>query len=309
MHQVLVFPQDSCTTISLAPLEAFYFRCGESMQTIWLASFVIKSCRNKGSHCHVSFKVATPVPSISMTKSAVALPLDYPRLQGLIRKNASCYVDDFAAQYRNFISAIDLLRTSASSQIDNLEPLIIFLSQTSHYYPQIASAFPTTCYDLLSSDSFVDAVDPLIRKALVQALMQLGSLKNKHCMSQSKVLTLLFRLFRIKDKQLKELLLSSIVADITRANRHRQDNSLNRTLQNFMYNVMTREGQMISGDDVHSVAAFKSLQVIIELYRRRVWYDPRTVNIVALAAVDRSNVKMMQLALNFFLGKIAKVEY
>ena len=74
-----------------------------------------------------------------------------------------------------------------------------------------------------------------------------------------------------------------------------------------MYNMMTKEGQLISGDDAHSLAAFKSLQVTIELYRRRIWSDPRTVNIVALAAVDRSNVKMMQLALNFFLGKIPKL--
>lgn len=236
--------------------------------------------------------------------------LDFPQLQGLIRKNAGCYMDDFTAHYRHLASSIGLLRQSPTARIDNLDSLILFVSQTAHYYPQISAEFPNTCYELLANEGFIEAAGSDLRRTLVQALMHMRSLKNKHAVGTGKMLALFFKLFRIKDKPLRQLLLSSIVADIASANRHRRDNALNRSLQNLMYSMMTANGDgeaMVAEDESDSVAALKSLQVIIELYRRRIWNDARTANIIALAAVQRRNAKLMHLALNFFLGKMPKL--
>ena len=53
--------------------------------------------------------------------------------------------------------------------------------------------------------------------------------------------------------------------------------------------------------------AFKSLQVTVELYRRGIWSDDRTVNILALASLAKHHTKLAQLALNFFIGRIPKL--
>ena len=57
-----------------------------------------------------------------------------------------------------------------------------------------------------------------------------------------------------------------IVSDIRAANAKHKNNQLNRTLQNFMFSMLADEDE---------TAARKSLDVMIELYKRRVWCVPR----------------------------------
>ena len=60
-------------------------------------------------------------------------------------------------------------------------------------------------------------------------------------------------------------------ADIKAANKKHRNERLNRSLQNFMYSVI--------GDD-NEAAAKKSLAVCTELWRRHIWRDARTVNVI-----------------------------
>ena len=62
-----------------------------------------------------------------------------------------------------------------------------------------------------------------------------------------------------------------LCTDIKAANKHRQNESLNRGLQNFLYGAL---------EDPHEAAAKKSLAVLIELWQRQVWRDARTVNVI-----------------------------
>lgn len=61
------------------------------------------------------------------------------------------------------------------------------------------------------------------------------------------------------------------VADIKNSNKKSRNEKLNRQLQSFMYGVL--------GDD-NEAAAKKSLAVCTELWRRHVWRDARTVNVI-----------------------------
>ena len=49
---------------------------------------------------------------------------------------------------------------------------------------------------------------------------------------------------------------------------------LNTTMQNFMFTMLK---------DSNKVAAKTSLDVMIELYRKNVWRDAKTVNVIATA--------------------------
>lgn len=67
---------------------------------------------------------------------------------------------------------------------------------------------------------------------------------------------------------------------------------MNKKLQNFMYTMLS---------DPHPIAAKKSLDVMIELYRKNVWQDSKTVNVISQALFS-DNSKLKACALQFFLG-------
>jgi protein SDA1 len=74
---------------------------------------------------------------------------------------------------------------------------------------------------------------------------------------------LFFKLFRCKDKPLRQMLYSHIVTDIKNINEKHKNQKMNRTLQNFMYTML---------NDPSDIAAKKSLDVMIDLYRKRIWF-------------------------------------
>merc|ERR1712038_1833659 len=53
--------------------------------------------------------------------------------------------------------------------------------------------------------------------------------------------------------------------------------------------------------DSHAVAAKTSLEVMIELYKKNVWRDTKTVNVIATACFSETT-KLMVTAVKFFLG-------
>lgn len=107
----------------------------------------------------------------------------------------------------------------------------------------------------------------------------------------SSLLTLFFKLFRIKDKKLRAVLYHHIVNDIRRLNSKKRDEKVNRALQNFMYTML---------QDSTKVAARKSLEVMIELFKMGVWRDAKTVNVIS-TAVFSTDIKMVLAVVHFFL--------
>lgn len=117
-------------------------------------------------------------------------------------------------------------------------------------------------------------------------------MRNRELLTPLTLLELFFQLFRCPDKSLRELLYNHIVSDIRRLNAKVKNNAVNKSLQNFMYTMLA---------DEHAIAAKKSLDVMIELYKKRVWNDERTVNVIATACFSPV-AKIMVTAIKFFLS-------
>ena len=130
-------------------------------------------------------------------------------------------------------------------------------------------------------------LEPDLRKTLVTALIHL---RNKNVLTPSSLLSLLFKLFKIPDKKLREHIYNHIIADIKKINNKKRNEQANRKLQNFMY-VMMQEPENV---------AKKALQIMIELFRKNVWNDAKTVNVIGTAIVSKS-AKLATLAIQFFL--------
>nr|KAG5707779.1 hypothetical protein BaRGS_015939 [Batillaria attramentaria] len=118
-------------------------------------------------------------------------------------------------------------------------------------------------------------------------------LRNKGLIEATTVLELFFKLFRCQDKLLRKTIFSYIVSDIKNVNAKHKNIKLNTTLQNFMYTMLR---------DNNPIAAKMSLDVMIDLYRRNIWHDAKTVNVIVTACFSKVT-KILVAALKFFLGK------
>uniref|UniRef100_A0A8C8WEG7 Protein SDA1 n=1 Tax=Panthera leo TaxID=9689 RepID=A0A8C8WEG7_PANLE len=97
----------------------------------------------------------------------------------------------------------------------------------------------------------------------------------------------------VLDPDLRMTLYTHIVTDIKNINAKHKNNKVNMVLQNFMYTMLR---------DSNATAAKISLDVMIELYRRNIWNDAKTVNVITTACFSKVT-KILVAALTFFLGK------
>ncbi|XP_065452044.1 protein SDA1 homolog isoform X2 [Chrysemys picta bellii] len=118
-------------------------------------------------------------------------------------------------------------------------------------------------------------------------------LRNKNLINPTSLLELFFELLRCHDKLLRKTLYTHIVTDIKNINAKHKNNKVNTTLQNFMYTMLR---------DSNPTAAKISLDVMIELYRRNIWNDAKTVNVITTACFSKVT-KILVAGLKFFLGK------
>uniref|UniRef100_A0A8C3V1B5 Protein SDA1 n=1 Tax=Catharus ustulatus TaxID=91951 RepID=A0A8C3V1B5_CATUS len=97
----------------------------------------------------------------------------------------------------------------------------------------------------------------------------------------------------VLDPELRMTLYTHIVTDIKNVNAKHKNNKVNTALQNFMYTMLR---------DSNPTAAKISLDVMIELYRRNIWNDAKTVNVITTACFSKVT-KVLVAGLKFFLGK------
>uniref|UniRef100_A0A8D1BIU7 Protein SDA1 n=1 Tax=Sus scrofa TaxID=9823 RepID=A0A8D1BIU7_PIG len=82
----------------------------------------------------------------------------------------------------------------------------------------------------------------------------------------------------VLDPDLRMTLYTHIVTDIKNINAKHKNNKVNIVLQNFMYTMLR---------DSNATAAKISLDVMIELYRRNIWNDAKTVNVITTACFSK----------------------
>ncbi|OWF43788.1 protein SDA1 homolog [Mizuhopecten yessoensis] len=220
-------------------------------------------------------------------KNRNKLPSNLPQLQNLIKRDPGSYRDEFMQQYRHYESNLQIFHLQPSTYTKTLDELVLFIAQVSQCYAEEVSDFPQHLQDLLRRHATV--LDKTMRMTFCKALILL---RNKSLIPATGVLELFFELFRCQDKLLRKTLYSYIVSDIKNVNFKHKNAKLNTTLQNFMYTMLK---------DNNAIAAKMSLSVMIELYRRNIWNDTKTVNVIATACFSKVT-KILVTALKFFIG-------
>lgn len=216
------------------------------------------------------------------------LPNNLPQLQNLVKRDPDSYREEFFQQFRHFECSIQIFELDPSNANKTLGELVMFICQVAQCYTVELEQFPQELIDVLQKHYSI--MDADLRMTFCRALILL---RNKNLLSPTSLLELFFRLFRCKDKLLREVLYSHIVTDIKNINAKHKNNKVNTVLQNFMYTMLR---------DNNPVAAKKSLDVMVELYHRNVWNDAKTVNVITTACLSPV-AKILVAALTFFLGK------
>lgn len=154
------------------------------------------------------------------------------------------------------------------------------------YREDVADLLCHQLIDLLQQ--YYAILNPSVRLTFVTALK---ILRGKDVASPSLVLPVLLKLFRCDDKALRKFLHGIIVSDLKKLNQSHKVCNINRKLQNFIFQML---------QDANETASKRALSVMIELYKRRVWNDEKTVNVIAEACVHE-NPKIVVAACKFFL--------
>jgi len=209
-------------------------------------------------------------------------------LQNLIKRDPETYADEFMLQHRAYEAELELLKQSPGTSAHTFVALIMFLAHVSAVYPRALTGFPTQLMALLESSADVLAAD--VRRSIAQAVILM---RNKRVVDAVPVCKLFFQLFAVPDRTLRELMFTHIVHDVRSFNKDKRDEAANRAIQSYLYGLLESEAA--------GAAARKALDVMVELYRRHVWTDARTVNVMA-RALTSSNTKLLVAGLKFFLG-------
>ncbi|KAK5852164.1 hypothetical protein PBY51_023657 [Eleginops maclovinus] len=216
------------------------------------------------------------------------LPNNLPQLQNLIKRDPQSYLEEFQQQYRHYQSNVQIFKLQPDKPNKELADLSMFLAQVAHCYLQHLSNFPQELCELLMNHHTVLESD--LRMTFCKSLILL---RNKDLIDPTGLLELFFELLRCHDKLLRKTLYTHIVADIKNINAKHKNNKVNTTLQNFMYTMLR---------DSNPLAAKISLDVMVELYKRNIWNDAKTVNVITTACFSKVT-KIVVAGLKFFLGK------
>uniref|UniRef100_A0A669BEG2 Protein SDA1 n=1 Tax=Oreochromis niloticus TaxID=8128 RepID=A0A669BEG2_ORENI len=206
------------------------------------------------------------------------LPNNLPQLQNLIKRDPQSYVEEFLQQYRHYQSNVQIFKLQPDKPNKELADLVMFLAQVGHCFPQQLSTFPKELSELLLS--YHTVLEPDLRMTFCKALILL---RNKDLIDASGLLELFFELLRCHDKLLRKTLYTHIVADIKNINAKHKNNKVNTMLQNFMYTMLR---------DSNPIAAKISLDVMVELYKRNIWW----------VQSETETLKRLFYSLKFFLG-------
>ncbi|XP_037752640.1 protein SDA1 homolog isoform X2 [Chelonia mydas] len=243
---------------------------------------------------------SVPAPAAMSGRNNNKLPSNLPQLQNLIKRDPPAYTEEFLQQYRHYQSNVEIFKLQPDKPSKELAELVIFLAQVGHCYPEHLVDFPQQLKELLSYNHTV--LDADLRMTFCKALILL---RNKNLINPTSLLELFFELLRCHDKLLRKVscririgfmsltLYTHIVTDIKNINAKHKNNKVNTALQNFMYTMLR---------DSNPTAAKISLDVMIELYRRNIWNDAKTVNVITTACFSKVT-KILVAGLKFFLGK------
>ncbi|KAH9599394.1 putative domain NUC130/133 [Trypanosoma melophagium] len=216
-------------------------------------------------------------------------------LQNRTRRDPEAYRDEFLAQLDHFKALSKTIMTQQQTSNPQYIAVLNYVCHVGHCFPAECAEVVDIVVQLLQEFKGA-AMSSELRLALVKCL---ALMRSKNIVSAERSFPLLFQLLQERDKNLRRLILSHVVSDIRKVNMPGAKNGaqVNKKAQNFLFSVMA---------DDDPVQARCAEMVMIDLYRRRVWANERTVEVLTQACFSR-HTPILRTALRFFLLQMPKI--
>ncbi|KAI0133412.1 SDA1-domain-containing protein [Hypoxylon sp. NC0597] len=218
---------------------------------------------------------------------------DLAGLQYKIRKDPEAYEKEFIENWQQFDAAHEKFLAAPvgadSNSLITFREQIDLIAHCAELYPQITATFPDSLKDVLTKHHAV--LEPTLREKIVSSLTLL---RRKDVIDSNYLLTTLFPiLISTPSKSLRMILYQKILSDIRNTNTKSTNHRVNRTMQTVLYNLVT--------SDRTSPKALWAVKLVRELWRRQIWSDAKTVDIMRQACLA-DNEKVIVGGVRFFLG-------
>lgn len=226
------------------------------------------------------------------------LPTNIVLLQNVVRRDPESYHEEFLQQYSHYESLRDIfLMNPGSDDGTEFAELIGFVSAVCNYYPKETKEFPSELRSILSNN-YKD-LSPSLREKIIQCLTMLNK---KGIILAEELIQTLFPLLTAGSlspatgtgqnlKALRRQIYSILIVLLKAENAKVKNQKLNRSTQALLFNLLEK-------NDANGLWATKLTR---ELWRRGIWDDSRTVEIMTHAALH-PEVKVSIAGTRFFLG-------
>lgn len=222
-------------------------------------------------------------------RRAAILPTNIALLQNLIRRDPESYKEEFKLQHDHYASLRDIFFQNPRSLQGTQEftELLGFMTQMCSCYPKETDGFSAEISNLLVENH--SGLHVVVAEKLIHCL---SMLRNKGILSNDTfVQTLWPVLLNTESKQLRTQVYSTLIQMIKNANEPSKAPQLNRMVQALLFNLL--EDATANG--------LWATKITRELWRRGLWDDSRSVEIMTHAAVH-DDPKVAISGIRFFLG-------
>jgi protein SDA1 len=209
-------------------------------------------------------------------------------LQDRVKRHPDLYRNEFVKHWAIFKEIMDRFKENPAKHENQFNYYILFFAHISHKYrAEIVGYLPNELINLLQQ--YYSILNPETRMVMVTGLK---IFRGKDLVAPHVILPVLFKLFKCKDKELRKFLHQGLISDMKRLNQESKNHSINKKLQNFIFDMLK---------DPNETASKRALAVMIELYKRKIWNDDKTVNVIADGGCLHDNPKIIAAAAKFFL--------
>ncbi|CCF56734.1 hypothetical protein KAFR_0B04380 [Kazachstania africana CBS 2517] len=247
---------------------------------------------------------------------ATILPNNIILLQNLVKRDPESYHEEFLQQYSHYESLRDIFMlngmsaaSGAQSSVESSETntsdnsstqlieLIGFVSQVCSCFPKETANFTSELKQLL-----LEYHKTLPYELKEKIITSLTILKNKNVISSEELIQTLFPLLiaystssnsmaiNSHAKEIRNLIYNNLITLLKNSNTGSKNQKLNRSTQAICFNLLDQP-------DSQGIWAAKLTK---ELWRRGIWDDSRTVEIMTQAALH-DDVKVAIMGIKFFL--------
>ncbi|GCE99578.1 severe Depolymerization of Actin [Zygosaccharomyces mellis] len=242
-------------------------------------------------------------------RSAI-LPTNIVLLQNLVKRDPGSYHEEFLQQYAHYESLRDIFMLSGitggestdkdgaiSRNVEQFSELIGFVSQVCSCFPKETTSFPEELKQLILNHH--KQIPFELKERILTSLMML---RNKAVITAEQLLQTMFPLLiaystqgnalsvNSHAKELRQLIYKNLIALLKSCNTGSKNQKLNRSTQALCFNLLDEP-------DSQGIWATKLTR---ELWRRGIWDDSRSVEIMVQAALHE-DVKIAMSGVMFFL--------